>query len=270
VHPPPGIATPGDITRIVFDYLDGIPDLNWVTWFLVCLFVCETLAFIVLSRLHGLKSQLSAAALFLIVGLMFCSYSLEPAQGWLYLTGRSWFLSESLVALGFYIIGYAAFSYLRKISDNRQLSAIIFLIAISIALLTYGYNHPHSIAVMMAARTHGNAFYFVLTALAGSLAVFSLAMYVQANSVLQLIGRNTLVLLGLNGLFFSYIDPRLLSFIVPANNHLVVTLDSLLVTIVSLLLCAPIVYVMNRFTPQLIGNITVSGPWLPALIKYKN
>jgi fucose 4-O-acetylase-like acetyltransferase len=256
-----------DINHIVIDYMDGIPDLNWVTWFLVCLFTCECLAVIVLSRLHGMMTQLLAGALFLGTGLLFCRYSISPSDGWLYTLGHTWFLSEAIVALGFYIIGYATFPFLKQLTSHRLLSAIIFLIGISIVIFTYRFNHPSTIAVMMAARIHGNAAYFVLTALAGSLAMFSLAIFIQSNRLLQMIGRNTLPLLGLNGLFYRYLDPRLVHVLVPSNSQLFVTLDSILVTIVSLLLCAPLVYFLNRFTPQLIGNTAISGPWLPALDK---
>ena len=256
-----------DIISMANDYMDGLPELNWVTWFLVCLFVCESMAVIVLSRLHGLIGQALAGAFFMGIGLLFCNYSILPSDGWLYTVGRTWFLSEAVVALGFYIIGYAAFPFLKQLTAHRQHSAIIFLATITIVIFTYRLNYPNSVAVMMAARTHGNAIYFVLTALAGSFAMFSLAIFIQSNRLLQMIGRNTLPLLGLNGLFFQYIDPRLLHILVPSNSELFVALDSVLVTILSLLLCAPIIYLLNRFIPQLIGNIHISGPWLPALSK---
>jgi fucose 4-O-acetylase-like acetyltransferase len=254
-----------NITNIAFDYLDGRPELNWVTWFLVCLFVCESMAVIVLSRLQVLASQILAAAFFMSLGLLFCDYSISPSDGWLYQVGRTWFLSEAFVALGFYILGYVAFPFLKTLTTHRRLSAIIFLITTTIVMYTYDLNHPKGIAVMMAARSHGDAFYFVLTAVAGSIAVFALAIFIQSNYLLQIIGRNSLALLGINGLFFTYIDPRMLNILTPSNNQFYVTMDSTLVTIVSLLFSAPIVYCLNRFTPQLIGNIYVSGPWLPAL-----
>jgi len=256
-----------DITGIVYQYLDGLPVLNWVTWFLVCLFVCECLAVLVLSRLQGLKNQLLAAVLLLGTGLLFCSYSTMPEDGWLYALGRTWFLSEALVALGFYMIGYAVFPYLNQLTEHRRLCAIIFIFATGIVVLSYRLNHPHSIAVMMAARDHGNAIYFVFTALIGSLAVFSLAIFIKTNMLLQVIGRNSLVLLGLNGLFFNYIDPRFLTLIIPADSQLTVVLDSALVTAMSLVSCVPFVYFLNRYIPQLVGNIKASGPLLPALDK---
>ncbi|MBI1423352.1 MAG: acyltransferase family protein [Gammaproteobacteria bacterium] len=257
-----------DLAHMAFVYLDGRPELNWVTWFLVCLFMCESLAVLVLGRLKGWKAQLPAGVFFLSIGLLFCDYSILPSEGWWYAIGRTWFLSEALVALGFYIIGYAAFPLLKQLSTQRTLAALIFLVTISIVFFTYRFNHPQSIAVMMAARTHGNSLYFVVTALAGAFAMFALAILIQSSRLLEMIGRNTLVLLGLNGLFYTYLDPKLLSFFSPANSPLFVTLDSVVVTVLSLLLCVPIVYFMNRFVPQLIGNINVSGPVLPAFVKH--
>lgn len=256
-----------NMANIIFDYLDGRPELNWVTWFLVCLFVCESMAVVVLSKMQRMTSQLLAAGCFLILGLLFCNHSTSPSDGWLYQIGRAWFFSEAFVALGFYILGYIAFPYLKQLTARRGLAATIFLLSITIVLLTYGLNHTKGVAVMMAARSHGDAVYFVLTAIAGSIAVVSLAIFIQSNYLLEMIGRNSLALLGINGLFFTYIDPRLLNILTPSDSQIYVTLDSMSVTIVSLLLSGPIVYCLNRFTPQLIGNIKTSGPWLPALVK---
>jgi fucose 4-O-acetylase-like acetyltransferase len=254
-----------DMGSMAVEYFIGRPELDWVTWFLVCLFVCECMALVMINKLRGWV-QLTLTALFcLALGLVFCEYSITSSDGWLYTLGRSWFLSEAVVALGFYMIGYASFPLLMKQAQYPRFSAMVFIIAIGLVFLTYSLNHPDSVAVMMAARKHGNAFYFVITALAGSLAIISLGMFIQGNGILQMLGRNSLPLLGLNGLFFHYVDPKLSHLIVPANNEFSVTLDALLITTLSLLVCLPAVYLLNRYLPQLIGTIHVSGPWLPAL-----
>jgi EamA domain-containing membrane protein RarD len=53
--------------------------------------------------------------------------------------------------LGFYIIGYAAFPMLKKLTGHRRLAAKIFLIAVAIVMFSYRLNHPDTVAGMLAA-----------------------------------------------------------------------------------------------------------------------
>jgi hypothetical protein len=38
-------------------------------------------------------------------------------------------------------------------------------------------------------------------------------------------------------------------------------------SVLSLAACAPIAMALNRYLPQLVGRPSVSGPWLPALLR---
>jgi len=256
-----------DLAAMAEAYLAGHPDLDWVTWFLVCLFVSECLAVPLLLWIRSVPGRIVLGFGCLFLGLLFCEQSAQSNAGLLYWIGRTWFLSEAVVALGFYILGQVAFPWLVRLSHRRLLAGVVFVAATTVVLFTYRLNHPSTIAVMMAARVHGDKLDFLATALAGSVALFSLGMLIGSDRLLQWIGRNTLPLLGLNGLFFHYVDPKLHQLMTPGNGELPVALDALLVTTLSLLLCVPAVYVLNRFFPQLIGKVNVQGPLLPALIK---
>lgn len=256
-----------DFVALGADYAAGKPDLDWVTWFLVCLFVCESMAAFGLRKVHGAISLLATGLACLGAGLLFCAHSHSRDDGFLYFAGSTWFLSEALVALGFYVIGHASFPYLQKLAERRSLVFFILLLSAAIVLLTFRLNHPASVAVMMAARQHGDPIDFIVTALAGTAATFMLGILLRRSHLLKLIGRNAVALLGLNGLFFHYIDPKLLHVLLPLNSEVSVALDALLVTALSLLFCAPAVYLLNRFVPQLIGKTRVSGPLLPAFEK---
>ena len=95
-----------------------------------------------------------------------------------------------------------------------------------------------------------------MTALAGCLLILCLAALTKVPKTVCYLGQNTLVLMCLNGIFYHYINPPLAAWLLDTfgGSVLTVTLAGSVTTIVSLLLCVPLVYVFNRFTPGLIGK----------------
>ena len=254
-----------DAALVGGEYLRGRPTLDWVTWFLVCLFVAELLAMATLRYIQSPIGRTTFGLACIWLGVFFCSHSDVPAHGLAYLIGRTWFFSESIVALGFYAIGAAAYPLLQKLSAQRLQAFVVLALGGTVVVTTFRLNHPLAAAVMMAAREHGNPFEFALTAFAGTAAMVALGILCSGFDWLRLLGRNALPLLGLNGLFFHYVAPKL-SHVkqVPSSMGLVVG-EMFLVTVMSLVACAPLVYLLNRYLPQLVGRPQETGPWLPSL-----
>jgi fucose 4-O-acetylase-like acetyltransferase len=144
---------------------------------------------------------------------------------------------------------------------------VVFAIALIVVLTTFRLNHPLTTVVMMAAREHGNPSLFVLTSLAGTTLVLMLGMLLRNNQLLCKVGRNALLLLGLNGLFFHYINPTLEGFLTLPDSELVVALAALVVTALSIMLCMPFAHLIDLYLPQLVGKTRSVGPWLPAFEK---
>ena len=263
-----GLNVGHDFGGVAHEYLLGRPALDWLTWFLVCLFVCESLALVTLNRISSTLGSVAFGLVCLVVGVVFSEQSFSPAMGELYTVGRTWFLSEAIVALGFFAIGRAVFPAVKLLGARPVLAAGVFAVGTAIVALTFSRNHDASgpVVVMMASRHHGDLLWFVLTALSGSTAAVALGAVVSNFTWLRFLGGNSLALLGLNGLFFHYIDPRIEQFWHVGDSALAVTGSALIATILSLLVCVPAVYLLNRFVPQLIGRPEVTGPWLPALL----
>jgi fucose 4-O-acetylase-like acetyltransferase len=250
---------------VAAEYLRGRPYLDWVTWFLVCLFVCESLAMIFLRRVTGTIPLVLIGFACIFGGVYFSNASLLPSDGLAYVLGRTWFLSEAIVALGLYSIGRAVYPYARRLGDHPAVAGALFVGAAAIVLATYRHKPRAGMMVTLAARRHGDALRFTLTALAGTAAGLSLGVLFSGIGWLQALGRNTLCLLGLNGFFFHYVDPNLLRLWHVPDSGAMVLLYSLAVTIPSLLVCLPVVRFLNRYLPQLVGKSGVDGPWLPAI-----
>jgi len=235
-------------------YLRGMPELNWVTWFLVCMFVCELMALVVLPRLRHTALQLLFAAACIVGGVFLCNHG-DALEGWVGAVSRIWFVREAIVALGFYTAGHALRPFLQQLAGHRGIALLVSVASLCALLATYRLNQPHDAqAVMMAAAQHGDALGFAFSALAGTLAVAGLAMLLPATRIAGWLGRNSLPLMGLNGVFFHFFNPKLAESVALADDPLAVTGYALALSAVSLLACVPFVALMNRFVPQLIGK----------------
>lgn len=246
-------------------YLRGRPELDWVTWFLVCMFVCELMALWCLPRLKSVAAQLLFAAACLWGGVLLCNHG-DAFEGWLGAVSSVWFVREAIVALGFYTIGHALYPLAIALSSRRWVGLGLIVACVAGVMSTYRLNHPHeALAVMMAAAEHGDVVDFVFTALAGTLGMVSVSQLLPQVRWVGWVGRNALPLLGLNGVMFHFLNHKLAEIWPLADRPLDVTLYVLVITSVSLLACVPLVKLMNRYVPQLVGQVHVSGPWFPAL-----
>ena len=180
-----------------------------------------------------------------------------------------WQLHEAIVALGFYTVGQALLPYAQRLSRNAWGASLVFVLALAVVLVTYRGNHPGGhFAVMMAGKMHGDVLHFAGTALAGTAAVLALGMMLAGQQWLGAIGRNSLPLLGLDGAFYHFFNPQIAAMRPPADAPGAVIVYSVAVSVMSLLACVPIVILLNRFVPQLVGQSQRSGPWLPSFEGY--
>jgi fucose 4-O-acetylase-like acetyltransferase len=246
-------------------YVRGMPQLNWGTWFLVCLFMCECMALVLLRRVKSMAGQILLGLLCIGVGTQFCAHVHGVAE----LTGiedPTWFIYEAVVALGFYAIGHAVFPWLQRLARPDVVVGIIAVLSLLLALDTLGLNASSpDLVVMMASSQHGNALDFTITALAGSFLILGLGMLLARVRLLRVIGQKSLILLGLNGVFFHFVNPLLTKVLGPQDTLVSVCGYALLLTVVSLLLYWPLVRLLEHYVPQLVGKPAARGPWLPAM-----
>ena len=235
-------------------YLRGMPELNWVTWFLVCMFVCEAMALVLLPRLRRAAAQLAAAAACIVGGVFLCNHG-DALDGWVGAVSRVWFLREAIVALGFYTVGHLLRGFLAQLALHRGVAGLVAVAGLWALLATYRLNHPHDgPAVMMAAAQHGDALRFAFSALAGTLMLVAVAMLLPANRITGWIGRNSLPLMGLNGVFFHFFNPKLAEALQLADDPLAVAAYAAALGGASLVACMPVVALLDRWVPQFIGR----------------
>jgi acyltransferase len=72
----------------------------------------------------------------------------------------------------------------------------------------------------------------------------------------------------LNGIFYHYINPPTANWMLPnlPNSALSIFGVGFVMTVASLTICMPLIFVFNKFVPQLVGKPKLNGPLLKNLI----
>lgn len=249
-----------------FSIIRGYPAFNFVTWFLICLFTVETIDAILRKYLKNRREIFYAClALYLIGWLVLKRIEFfTEASG---LTVNFWYIHEALIAYFFYQLGTIA--HHRSLLEKPH-SAAFKLSALAIAgfitLFTFNINPIRFVA--MAHSSHGEPLLFTLTAISGSIFVILFSQVIPAHKNIIFIGQNTLILLGINGIFHHFINADIAKFLflrLPDQN-LPIFIASMLLTSFSITLSIPCIFLLKNFLPQVVGNPKRKGPLLSNIL----
>lgn len=268
-----GFAERYSLPAILVDVLTGYPFGNFLTWFLFCLFTVELLNYLIYPLI---KDNLWKSA-GLVIFTLLVGYYLALNQGinsYLPLRGlHTWYLHESLIGLSFY-----QFGFILKQSNivswfEQPLPKYVGLgVTLVATVATFNLNQgpfldPRDM-VALALTSYGNLFLFSVTAITGSLFIILLSLSLPSFKGVAFIGKNTLILLGMNFLYMDIAKPMIgkldLSIF---DSWVTVTVFGLGLTIVSFMVNVPIIQLINRLVPQLMGKPKAKGPLLPALLR---
>jgi len=265
---------PQQLIFAAMQLIRGFPSFNFVTWFLVCLFTVEVLHFIVSSYLNGNKKKyVFFIILFYILGWVISrekSYVVNMLQ-----FGEFWYVYEAFVAYSFYLVGKLIFvAKLDSKMTNKFVSILVLLISLILLVGTFDLNSgpfsntPQQV-VLVAAGIYGNPFFFPLTAIAGSIFIIIFSRMIGSISLFDFLGRNTLILMGLNGFYYHFINTCFINYSIKfiSGSEFSIFLLCAVLTCISLILCVPFILLLERYLPQLTGNPKVAGPILPMLYK---
>ena len=254
----------------------GIPSFCVPSWFLLLIVGVELVHYSVFRFLQNSNIRIiGAAILFYVVGYML-NLKLDifnPLKGrlvgWNYL-----FIHEAITLYAFYLMGI----YLRRkrIIPNRLPVGVLApgaAIAFLVVLFTYQLNNgPFTFsvynAVIIMFASHGDILLFPLTAIAGCTLVLLIAGMTRAQKTIVWLGQNTLILMCLNGIFYHYLNPPAAEWMLanlPTSALSIFGLSSI-VTVASLAMCIPLVFIFTKFIPQLVGKPKIKGPLLNNLI----
>ena len=256
--------------------LFGLPSFCIPSWFLLLIIGVELVHY---AAFRFLKKS-NPAILIAVVGFYVAGYLLNlrfdifnPLKnrivGWNY-----FFIHEAITLYPFYLIGI--FLRRKRIFMGRAPAGVLVsgaVVSFLIVLFTYQLNkgpfnfHVYNYVVIMFA-SHGHMLLFPLTALAGCALILFLAKMTPSQKTMIWLGKNTLILMCLNGIFYHYINPPAARWVLDnlSGSTMMVSAAGVIITVVSLVLCIPVVFVFNRYVPQLVGKPKIKGPWLRNLI----
>ncbi len=169
----------------------------------------------------------------------------------------------------FYLLGV----YLRrkrflmdKVSPKILVPGVIItslIVLFTFKLNTGPFNFSYHNTVVIIFASHGSFLWFPITAVVGSFLILFLAKITQAQKAIVWMGQNTLLLMCLNGIFYHYLNPRVAKWFLAnfSGSFWTVLGVGCLMTIASLAVCIPLIYLFNKFVPQLVGKRKRNGPW---------
>ena len=246
----------------------GLPSFCIPSWFLLLIIGVELFHYATFRFLKDSNTKiLIAAVVFYCVGY-WLNLKLDlfnPLKGrivgWNY-----FFIHEAVVLYAFYLLGITLRR--RQVFASPIATRILLpgaVVAFLAVLLTYklntgpfNFNVYNDVVILFS--SHGHILLFPFTALAGCALILFLAGLTPGQKAIVWLGQNTLILMGLNGIFYHYINPPTARW-VQANlseSALSIFGAGLIMTVASLALCMPFVYLFNRFVPYLVGKPQLS------------
>ncbi|MGI9537792.1 MAG: acyltransferase family protein [Desulfocapsaceae bacterium] len=268
----------GYVKGIAATVLAGFPCFNIPTWFLICLFVVEMMHY-VSSRFLTSNSKiiLACCGYYLIGSILAWNAGFLRPTNILSQHGKIFpyfMILEAFTGYSLYLVGV----YLQRNGFLLGKTPVFryFLGALTGLLLVYFtfdlnkgmFTIPFYDAVILVGSSHGNPILFPLTAVTGSVVILILAKLTADNKVLLFLGRNTLVIFGLNGVFYHFINDRLAIWLLSqhSGNFWAILVTGAVIACLSIALTVPFVLLFNQFIPQLIGKPKIDGPLIPQLV----
>ena len=268
----------GYVKGISVTLFAGFPCFNVPTWFLICLFVVEMMHYFSSRFLTSNSRILLTAGGYYLLGsiLAWNAGFLNPLNvfsqhGKIY---PYFMILEAFTGYSLYLVGV----YLRRngfLADKVPVfkSLLGALACLLLVYFTYDLNKgmftlPFYDAVILVGSSHGNPILFPFTAVLGSVLIMILAKLTTAGKFLLFLGSNTLVIFGLNGVFYHFINDRLAIWLLShhSGDFMIIFVSGAVVTCLSILLTVPFILLFNRFIPQLVGQPKIDGPLIPRLV----
>lgn len=213
---------------------------NIAIWFLPALF-CTLILYYVLFNLSKNKITLLLVVIAsLCLGLIDSKYSHFRLP---------WGINISFIAIFFTYIGHQGKGIMKKIDDNNS-----FLnLGLSILLIIGGYFlQKLNSGVSFNSHSYGNAFYFLTSAISSILGYSILTKVALDNKILQFLGINSLKILALHILSFSFISAFLkIGFQVDFASFKITLTGRIVYFISSIIIVSTYSYVVGKIETKL-------------------
>ncbi len=263
-------------TKGLVNTVFGLPSFCIPSWFLLLIIGVELFHYGVFRFLKSSNIKILFAAIVLYILGYWLNLKLDifnPLKGrivgWNYI-----FIHEAITLYAFYLMGI----YLRRkriFVDPVPVGILLpgAVVSFLIVLFTYQLNtgpfnfHVYNYVVILFS-SHGHILLFPLTAIAGCALILLIAGMTRTQKIIVWLGQNTIILMCLNGIFYHYINPPTAKWVIANLHNSAISIFGvgLVMTVVSLAICMPLIYLFNKIVPQLVGKPKSRGPLLKNLI----
>ncbi len=261
------LTTVGGYLQAALATAMGFPLFNVPLWFVACLVSVECVHRLLQGYLDTVPRIVLAALIFYVGG-----YALNEQYFFFGQNKSFWLLHEVPVVYAFYLVGVllGRTGVLGRVSTLG--AAAIVLISLAAVQFSFDLNQGpfrYLQAVVILLSGHGHFLWFPFTALAGTALVVALGRVLQNVSLLAFFGRNAIILLGMNGVFYHFVNAPLAAWSVkhlPGDGWSVFAVSAL-VTVASFALSLPVIHALNFAVPQLVGKPREAGRFFGPLIR---
>lgn len=213
---------------------------NVALWFLTCLFSTEILFFFVKRKIENKHHLLISLVIFSIIGYL--SSLFEPFR-------LPWGMDVALSAIVFYGIGYLFKNADKTYNLLQKIPKIpVILLSLPIGWILGQMNQE----IDMASNYFRNYFLFYFGAFFGIFGWISVSYLIKESFILSYLGKNSLIIFGLH---LKVPSDFLIHKILRVNAETInADLYSSIDTIITLLILIPVIWIINRFFPFIIGQ----------------
>jgi len=260
----PVMELPGSISmKLAGLFLLGLPAFNGPTWFLTCLFSVQVLCFLVVRCTQSNHGLLTSIVGFSVLGFLIVPF-LDHQYFFLKAVKYAWYIPTALTAIVFFQIGILSrrISFVRFFNSSGKVWMGLCL-SMGIVVLTFNLNtSAYTGYWKMTYINHlnmGNYVFFYVTALSGILGMICLTLLIRLGKVMQFYGNNTLVLLGIDGFFYHYVNPSIGDYClnhgqtIPWFFFLVVFIG---IAIIQLAACYPLIRPIDKILKYITQSVS--------------
>lgn len=218
--------------------------LTGTMWFLLCLFVTELLFYALSSRYRDTKKLVASLVVFSIIGFLYSTLVTVPLP---------LSFDVALTAVVFYGAGYLMKRYKTSHTPNSFLNFTVIFLLLVVINFSAGFSHGR---IDMYDNEYHNYFLFYVAAFSGIGWFVMLMKIIKPNRIFTYIGINSIIYLILHQqiilpiigtvlLYFPWLHAYL-------NGHAM--LYGGFCTISTIIICVPIIYVINNKLYFLLGK----------------
>ncbi len=214
-------------------------------WFFTCLFVTESLFFLIFKQKKFSENKILIVFIFLIIAYL--NYIFNPIA-------LPWGIDVALTMLIFYTLANVLKPYILKETRNPY---ILFVLS-AISLVALIFLSLHNVDVKASGQIFGNYFLFFSAAISGITFIISTAKIFEKapkSNLLFFVGNNTLAILVLHLFAFTFLK-GIMVYVLKIDIYAIANSlwYSLLISFLAIAVSAPVIILINKYAPFLVGK----------------